>query len=152
MQDLLENAKEELKRVDHLVYVTLKYTRTVDVFISIIERLINAYEFIVDALIKHAVSEGRTVDVPDIPLAKAQLTMTLFDSKKIRNNIQKYLLFRKLIRSNYEKRNEFRRHVTMSTIVDGNLVEVTIDSVTEDFHAIKDFVEYVERKVSQVEK
>ena len=31
---------EELKRVDHLVYVSLKYTRTVDVIRSIIDRLI----------------------------------------------------------------------------------------------------------------
>ena len=111
--------------------------------------MINAYGFIVDALLEHAESQGRAVDVPEIPLAKAQLAMRLYDSKKIRTNIQKYLLFRKVIRANYGKRNEFRRHVTMSSVVDGNLIEVTIDTVTEDFHSIKDFVEYVERKARE---
>ena len=30
MKEALDNAKEELKRVDHLFYVSLKYTRTAD--------------------------------------------------------------------------------------------------------------------------
>ena len=40
MTENLENAKEELKRIDHLIYVTLKYTRTVDVLLSVVERMI----------------------------------------------------------------------------------------------------------------
>ena len=55
MKESLQDAKEELKRIDHLIYVTLKYTRTVDVFLSIIERMINSYEFIIDVLLKIAV-------------------------------------------------------------------------------------------------
>ena len=41
MIESLENAKEELKRIDHLIYVTLKYTRTVDVLLSVVERMVN---------------------------------------------------------------------------------------------------------------
>jgi hypothetical protein len=48
MKESLSEAFEELKRADHLIYVSLKYTRTVDVIKSIIERLINAYD---DAII-----------------------------------------------------------------------------------------------------
>ena len=39
------NADDELKRADHMIYVTLKYTRTADVIQNIIKRLTNAYEF-----------------------------------------------------------------------------------------------------------
>ncbi len=42
MLESLDLAKEEIKRADHLMYVSLKYTRTVDILKSIIERLINA--------------------------------------------------------------------------------------------------------------
>ena len=145
----MENAKEELKRIDHLIYVTLKYTRTVDVFLSAIDRMINSYEFIVDALIKHALKEGKISENPDIPMAKAQLVMKIYDSKKIKENIEKYLLFRKLKRATYEKSNEFRRHVTMAAVVDGKMIKVDIDNITEDFHELKDFIEYVEKKISQ---
>ena len=38
MDDLVEGAKEELKRADHSIYITLKYTRTVDVIKNIIKQ------------------------------------------------------------------------------------------------------------------
>ena len=44
----IENAVSQLKRADHLLYVTLKYTRTVDVIKSIIKRLISAFDFAVE--------------------------------------------------------------------------------------------------------
>ena len=46
MDDALYDAEKELKRVDHLIYVSLKYTRTVDVFKNIIKRLISTIDFI----------------------------------------------------------------------------------------------------------
>ena len=51
MREEFEDAKSELKRVDHLIYVSLKYTRTVDVFKSIIERLINSYGFLIEGIL-----------------------------------------------------------------------------------------------------
>jgi hypothetical protein len=149
MKDAMENAKEELKRIDHLIYVTLKYTRTVDVFLSVIERMINSYEFIVDALIKLALHEGKLKKEPDSPLTKAQEILRIYDSKKIKDNIEKYLVLRKLRRANYEKSNEFRRHVTMAAIVEGRVVEVNIDNITEDFHELKEFIEYVDKRINQ---
>ena len=52
MIESLEDAKEELKRVDHLIYVSLKYTRTVDVLRNVIERLVTASEFMITAMLK----------------------------------------------------------------------------------------------------
>jgi len=145
-KETIKDAKEELKRIDHLIYVTLKYTRTVDVFLSIIKRMINSYEFIVDALLEKAKEEGKIEEIPDIPLTKANKVLEFYDDKDIKEHIEKYLVFRKLRRSNYEKKNEFRRHVTMSAIIDGKVVEVTIDSVTKEYHSIKDLIEKVTKK------
>jgi len=144
MIESFENAKEELKRIDHLIYVTLKYTRTVDVLLSIIERMVNSYEFVIESLLKKAVSEGK-IDMPDNPIAKANTIKNLHPSKVFQDRINKYLLFRKLRRVEYEKINEFRRHVTMITEVDGEKIEVHIDSITEDFHKLKSFLETVEK-------
>jgi hypothetical protein len=145
MKDALENSREELKRIDHLIYVTLKYTRTVDVFISILERMINSYDFIVEALLKKAIEEGKIADIPDLPLTKAEIAAKNYESRKIKDHIKKYLLFRKLIRSDHEKSNEFRRHVTMTARVDDKEIKVNIDNITEDYHKLKDFVEYIQK-------
>ena len=42
---MIPEAKEELKRADHLLYVTLKYTRTADVIKNTIHRLLNAIDY-----------------------------------------------------------------------------------------------------------
>ena len=145
MKESLIDALEELKRIDHLIYVTLKYTRTVDVLLSVIDRMVNSYSFIVDSLIEKAKSEGKpeVEDVPNIPLAKAQACLKIYDSATIKKHIQRYLLFRKLMRAEYGKSSEFRRHVQFTAVVDEKTIEVNIDSVTEDFHKMKKFLEYV---------
>ena len=46
----------------------------------------------------------------------------------------------------YSKRSEFRRHVTMSASMDdGQIVEVTIDSVSEYFEKTKAFLRHIRR-------
>ena len=46
------DSREELKRADHLIYVSLKYTRTGDVILSVITRLMSALEVCMDELLK----------------------------------------------------------------------------------------------------
>ncbi|AJF61527.1 TPA: hypothetical protein HA239_03065 [Candidatus Woesearchaeota archaeon] len=147
MTENLENAKEELKRIDHLIYVTLKYTRTVDVLLSVVERMINSYEFVVDALVQKAFDDGKIAEIPGNPIAKAHAVLEYYDVEDIRKNIQKYLLFRKLRRVTHDKSSEFRRHVTMTSVVDEAEIKVDIDSITEDFHTLKKCLETVEKIV-----
>ena len=52
MKDYLDQIKSELKRADHLFYVSLKYTRTVDVIRSMIQRLLNAFDISFEALLE----------------------------------------------------------------------------------------------------
>ena len=147
MIESLENAKEELKRIDHLIYVTLKYTRTVDVLKSVIERMINAYEFLIEALTKKAIEMGESEEGLNNPLSKANFVIKNYNSTLIQKNIPKYLLFRKLRRAEYDKENEFRRHVMMISNVDDKEIRVDIDSITEDFHSLRRTVEYVEKQI-----
>ena len=72
MRESLDNAKEELKRADHLIFVSLKYTRTVDVIKSIVERLLNAFNLGIEALLIHAKGKGGTDTIPTIPKIRCQ--------------------------------------------------------------------------------
>ena len=54
MTDYLEDrAQDELKRVDHLIYVSLKYTRTCDVMLNAMKRMISAFELGMNDLLYH---------------------------------------------------------------------------------------------------
>ncbi|MEM3690615.1 MAG: hypothetical protein QXZ40_02715, partial [Candidatus Micrarchaeia archaeon] len=59
MNEALGEAFEEMKRADHLIYVSLKYTRTVDVIRSIVERLATAYEKAITALLEEAKNQKK---------------------------------------------------------------------------------------------
>ena len=63
LEDFEENAEEELKRADHLIYVTLKYTKTVDVIKNTIKRLINSMDFAV----KEGLEYLKVKNISDVP-------------------------------------------------------------------------------------
>ncbi len=83
MLDSLDNAKEELKRADHLFYVSLKYTRTVDVIKSIIERLINASAFTIEALLRYAKTKGDIAEVPELPRLRILKAQELYSTNEV---------------------------------------------------------------------
>lgn len=141
MLELLEKAKEELKRADHLMYVSLKYTRTVDVIKSLIERLINAFDFGVEALLKKA----KVVDIPKIPRVKVEMLEKIYSSdEKIRQYMHLYFLLRDINKAPFERAMEFRRHVLMTAHLDDKEVEVDIDIAEDYVKATCEFIGYAE--------
>jgi len=78
MNENLDNAQEEIKRADHLIFVSLKYTRTCDVLKHIIERHINCIDFTFTALLEHLKEQGKIEEVPTAPIPKANKIKELF--------------------------------------------------------------------------
>ncbi|MBW3023125.1 hypothetical protein KY308_03400 [Candidatus Woesearchaeota archaeon] len=144
MHKLLEEASEELKRADHLIYVSLKYTRTVDVIKSIVERLVNAYDLLTQSLLKKQVDEGKLESIPESPLERAKKVAEIYDDEKVKKNIELYLMLRKIMTAAFDRAREFRRHVTMTAkLKDGTTIDVDIDKIYEYYNTIKDFFIFV---------
>jgi hypothetical protein len=132
INDFLDDAVTELKRVDHLVFVSLKYTRTVDVLLNIISRQIDGYEQMWNALLTRLVNEKTIPEIPEAPVRRANILQENYmEHPEILENVELYVLLRKLHRSNPEREQEFRRHVAMRTIIDGREEVVNIDIITQ---------------------
>jgi len=144
MKDAIDNAKEELKRVDHLIYVSLKYTRTCDIFKSIIDRLINTIDFALEAILIKMEDEHKIMEIPAQPGIRCSVIKEKVDDEKITNILDFYLLLRQMSRADFTRDREYRRHVTMTMEIDGNVHEVNIDSMTQNYKDTRDYVEYVE--------
>ena len=149
MIDELYDAGNEAKRCDHLIGVSLKYTRTVDVLISILKRFISCIDFLMDALYVTAIEEKIIDEVPNSPVAKAKELKRVYKDQVIQDMINDYLSFRRLVRSEYTKRNEFRRYVTMTVDYDGRIVEIDIDAVVDYFEKIKKYMEHIKKMVEK---
>lgn len=148
MKDSLEEAERELKRVDHLIYVSLKYTRTVDILKNTVQRIIDAYDKAIVALLKFLKEKEKVEEIPKSPgLRITHLKKALADEQILLEFFDHYLHMREILRSDFDKREEFRRHVTMISKLKGRMVEITIDSISEDYKRVKTFVMLVRRYI-----
>ncbi|MBN2458815.1 hypothetical protein JXB28_00895 [Candidatus Woesearchaeota archaeon] len=151
MKESLHEAKDELKRVDHQIYVSLKYTRTVDVLMNCIGRMIDSYNCLITSLLRLAVEKKMIKEeyLPNTPLERGNMAKDLFKDEIVQKNMQLYFLLRKIHKSTPKKEQEFRRHVTARVNIDGKEAIVDIDNATEYYFTIKEFCEWVEQKVSE---
>lgn len=147
MEESLEDAKEELKRVDHLFYVSLKYTRTVDMIRTMIERLISTFDCGMLSLLKYAKEKKKINEIPSTPISKCELLKKTYPNLNIKKYTDLYILFRRLMREPYAKREEYRRHVTMISQIEDKKIETDIDILSEYYDKTKDFLTLVEETI-----
>ena len=146
MQECLINAHEELKRVDHLIYVSLKYTRTIDVIKNIVDRFISAYDCFILAMLTKLKEEGKIDEFPESPIEKANLVKEKYPEQIVQENIEIYLLYRKIAKAKSTSSQEYRRHVTMTaTLADGTVIQVDIDKIYDYYKKAKEFFELVKK-------
>ena len=151
MKESFDLAIQELKRVEHLFWVSLKYTRTVDVIKNVIERLINCIGFGLESLLKYAKEKKLITSIPTNAGLRCDLLKKTFpDNLELIDYINFYLRLRKLSRAEYTRREEFRRHVTMIATIDkGEVVEVSIDSLKEDYEKTRIFISFVKKIINE---
>jgi len=139
MEQLFKEAASEFKRVDHLFYVSLKYTRTGDVLISIVNRLIACLDKCIEILYKKKGIE----DLPDAPIPRVnKIREEYLDDKKILKILDLYILLRKVGRSEKSTTGEFRRTLrTEVTLPDGELLVLDIYTMLEYYKIVDDFMD-----------
>jgi len=147
MEEALEDAKEEIKRVDHLFYVSLKYTRTVDMMRKMIERLISTFDYGMLSLLKYAKTKKKINEIPTTPLPKCDVLKKTYPDSNIQQYTDLYALLRKLMRAPYTKREEYRRHVTMISQIGEQKIETDIDILKEYYDKITHFLSIVEETI-----
>lgn len=152
MEEALADAKEEIKRVDHLFYVSLKYTRTVDMMRKLIERLISTFDFGILSLLLFAQKKKKIKEIPEMPIPQCMVLNETYSDLDIKEYTDMYVLWRKLMKAPYTKREEYRRHVTMVSHVGDDVIETNIDTLNEDYDKTIKFISFVQEIVRPTKK
>ena len=140
MIETLNDAYTEIKRADHIVYVSLKYTRTADVIKNVVERLIDANSLMIASLVKKLVADCKVVDSEYSLSEKIKLLKDNFPEDKLILDMMEFNNYlRKLSRAEFTGENEYRTHVMMKAIVDGVLQEIDIEKITEYYDKVKSY-------------
>ncbi|MEK6968272.1 MAG: hypothetical protein AABX51_06585 [Nanoarchaeota archaeon] len=139
-----EDARNEMKRADHLMFVSLKYTRTVDVIKSLVERLTLALEGVVNASLETAKDRGKIDEVPSNMGLKRQLLLETFKDPSMEKVVDMHGFFKKILKSDFKRSNEFRRYVTMTVMIDTGILNIDIDKAKEYYELTKQIIENAE--------
>ncbi|MFA5797148.1 MAG: hypothetical protein WC916_03885 [Candidatus Woesearchaeota archaeon] len=144
MKESIENAVEELKRVDHSIFVSLKYTRTVDILINILTRMVDCYEFLFESLLKYALEHKLAYEIPNTPKERCVALKRIYKEQEVHDNVDLYLLLKAMLKTTYTRENEYRRHVTMKSIIAGREEIININIISQYYEVLTSFFHFAD--------
>ncbi len=124
----MEDIIQEKISADHLLYVSLKYTKTCDVILNLIIRWRKMIDTSIEEILKHAKKKKKISLIPGNPAKKIEEIRKLF--KKDKNFIQVidlYEMFRKIEELRKERIGEFRKNVTLKVYYRGEEININLE-------------------------
>jgi len=140
IDDFLSDPKEELKRADHSIYVTLKYTRTTDIIKNTIKRLIAACELATHRTLITLQKHKKIAEVPPTPRKQAEEILRAVP--KVKEYLKLYDKLVQIDQAPYTKKEEYRKNVTLiAHITPETKEEVNIETLRQYFYKTTEYVE-----------
>lgn len=137
----MEDIIQEKISADHLLYVSLKYTKTCDVITNLILRWRRMIETSIDAILRHAKEKKKISSVPENPAKKIEEVRKLFKkNKEFLEVIDMYEMFRKIEELRTERIGEFRKNVTLRVFYRGEEVNINLDKLKEYAEKLENFI------------
>ena len=135
-------AREELKRIDHLIFVTLKYTRTADIIRTIIGKFILTMDHQVERYYDIQFDKGKIKSIPPVPLMRIKnLEKIHAKDQKIKDMLDFYTRLKLIYNAEFKAKEEYRKNVTLVTKGE----EINIAMLKEQVEQIKEYIDYVEQ-------
>ena len=137
----MERIIKEKISADHLLYVSLKYTKTCDVIINLLHRWKIMIELAMDHLVELAKKNKKWKAVPDAPRAKLiQLKKIYSDNKEISEGFELYELFRDLEKLDKVRESEFRKGVNLKVTYKDDIVNIDLEKLKEYAAVLERFI------------
>ena len=142
----MEEIIQEKISADHLLYVSLKYTKTCDVIKNLLLRWRKMIETSIEELLKHAKKKKKISSIPSNPLGKIEEIKKLFKKdKNFLEVIEMYEMFRKIDELRTERIGEFRKNVELKIFYKGKEIHVNLEK-------LKEYAELLEKFISKVKQ
>jgi len=144
MPEILEKIIKEKISADHLLYVSLKYTKTCDVIINLIKRWKIMMDYAFDAMLDTAKKKKIIKKVPDAPKLRIDVLKQIFSkNKEVFDAIKEYELFKLIDSLQKIKENEFRKGVCLKVLYKGTEVLINLDKLKEYSEILERFINFI---------
>jgi len=126
----MEDIIQEKIRADHLLYVSLKYTKTCDVIINLLLRWRKMIETAIIGILKHAKKKKKISLIPPNPVGEIEEVKKLFKrDKEFLEVIEFYEMLRKIEGLRKERIGEFRKNVNLKVFYRGEEVNINLEQL-----------------------
>jgi len=143
---MLEKIIKEKISADHLLYVSLKYTKTCDVIQNLIKRWTIMISDAVDGLLIQAKKKKKIKSIPAAPRQKSELAKKVFkNSPEVIETIKAFEFFKKLEALPNTRESEFRKNVCLRVKYNGEEVAINLDKLKEYSKLLEDFITFVKQ-------
>ncbi len=133
--------KEKIS-ADHLLYVSLKYTKTCDVILNLLLRWKIMIDASIDILIQKSGKKWKPV--PDAPRAKLiQLQKIYVNEPIVMETLQLYEFFRDIDGLDKSRECEFRKGVNLKVQYKGKQVNVNLEQLAAYSQILERFISYL---------
>ncbi len=144
MSETLEKIIKEKISADHLLYVSMKYTKTGDVIINLIKRWKIMMDYAFDALLEKSKKKKLIKKIPEAPRLKTDLVRTIFKKNhEVIAALNEYELFKLIDVLQKTKENEFRKGVCLLVIYKKEEVRINLEKLKEYSEILERFINFV---------
>ena len=144
----LERIMKEKTSADHLLYVSLKYTKTCDVMLNLIQRWKSMIELCMDAMLDKAKKKKKITTIPVAPKMRVLTLQSAFKKEPlVLETLDTYEFFKKVPDLEKLRECEFRKHVCL-TIISKKEVRIDMDKLKEYAELIENFIKFVREYLS----
>jgi hypothetical protein len=145
----MEEIVKEKTSADHLLYVSLKYTKTCDVILNLLFRWKIMIEKAIEGLLIHAKKKKKIASIPGSPVGKLEVAKKVFKKDKIvLDTIEFYEMLRKLDILRMEREGEFRKNVNLRVFYLGKEINVNLEKLKEYKDLLENFISYTKHYLS----
>jgi hypothetical protein len=149
MSEILEQIIKEKISADHLMYVSMKYTKTCDVMINLLKRWKIMMDHSFDGILEQAKKKKLKKipkKLPTAPKLKVDLIKEVFeDTPEIMDAVKEYEMFKLIDVLKNTKAGEFRKGVCLTVIYKGEEVRIDLDKLKEYAEILETFINYTKQ-------
>ena len=142
-----EEIIKEKTSADHLMYVSLKYTKTCDVILNLLTRWKSLIEISFDAILEKRCEEGKIPCMHATPKERIEFIKKYFvKNEAIQKVIPLYIFFKRIPDLSKTRSGEFRKNVNLKVQAGPTrVVDINMEKLGEYYGIVEKFIEEVKK-------
>jgi hypothetical protein len=142
----MEDIIQEKISADHLLYVSLKYTKTCDVIMNLLLRWRRMIDTSLEKALEHAKRKGIITKIPENNIAKINELKTIFKKdKNFLKTLEFFLMLKKIESLRTERIGEFRKNVALKIMYKGEEILIDLEKLKEYADMLENFISSVKQ-------